>query len=205
GLDERGIEVHVLTLHAPGRELCAQVRVHRLRCRAPFGYALAAGRLRRLLAQIRPDLLNAHDASGFGLVARLAGLRPSMLAAWGSDIYQFPHKSKLHRKIVAANRRFATLVGSTSHARSRRIEAIEDVPVAITPFGIDHSLFYPCERAPRNGDAPIVIGAIKALEHQYGIETLLRAFQILVSQLDRSHPEVARRLQLRIYGKRRQR
>lgn len=205
GLAERGIEVHVLTLHAPGSELSAQVRVHRLRGRAPFGYALAAGRVRRLLAQIRPDLLNAHYASGYGLLARLAGFRPTLLSAWGSDIYEFPHKSTLHRKVLAANLRFATLVGSTSHAMSRRIEAIEDVPVAITPFGIDHTLFYPCERAPHSGDAPIVIGAIKALEHQYGIDTLLRAFQILVSQLDRSHPEIARRLQLRIYGKGRQR
>ncbi|CAP45174.1 glycosyltransferase [Bordetella petrii] len=201
GLAERGIEVHVLTLHAPGRDLSPQVHVHRLGCRAPLGYVLAASRARRLLAQIQPELLNAHYASGYGLLARLAGFGPTLLSAWGSDIYQFPHKSKLHRRIVADNLRFATLVGSTSHAMARRIEAIQPVPIAITPFGIDHALFFPCARPASAKDAPIVIGAIKALEHQYGIDTLLRAFQIVVSQLDRSHPEVARRLELRIYGK----
>jgi len=201
GLVERGIEVHVLTLHAPGRELSPQVHLHRLRCRAPLGYALAAGRVRRVLAEVQPELLNAHYASGYGLLARLSGFAPTLLSAWGSDIYQFPHKSRLHRRVVADNLRFATLVGSTSHAMARRIEAIQPASIAITPFGIDHTQFFPCTRAEPSATAPIVIGAIKALEHQYGIDTLLRAFQIVVSQLDRSHPDISRRLELRIYGK----
>src|SRR3546814_1392588 len=84
---------------------------------------------------------------------------------------------------------------------ARRIEARQPAPIAITPFGIDHVQFFPCSRPAPADDAPIVIGAIKALEPQYGIDTLLRAFQIVVSQLDRSHPDIARRLELRIYGK----
>lgn len=200
GLAQLGVEVHLLSLHKPGPELAPAVVLHPLRYGAPLGYLLVASSVRHILNDIQPELLNAHYASGYGLLARLAGFRPLLLSAWGSDIYKFPCKTALHRRIVADNLRFATLVASTSHAMAKRIKSIEPVPVVITPFGIDHTQFYP--RPAGAGDRrSIVIGTIKGLEPQYGIDTLLRAFQIVVSQLDRSHPDVAHRLRLRIYGK----
>lgn len=204
GLAELGVDVHLLSLHRPSSELLPTVKVHRLPVAAPLGYVVAASAVRRILDDIQPELLNAHYASGYGLLARLAKFQPLLLSAWGTDIYKFPHKSALHRRLLTDNLRFATLVASTSHAMARRIAAIEPLPVTITPFGIDHTQFCPRHRddgqAHDDGQA-IVVGTIKGLEPQYGIDTLLRAFQIVVSQLDRSHPEIARRLELRIYGK----
>ncbi|WP_283163505.1 glycosyltransferase [Bordetella genomosp. 7] len=201
GLTQRGIAVHLLSLHRPAPELSDSVEFHPLPFGAPTGYFLAAPAVRRLLKKIGPELVNAHYATGYGLLARLADTRPLLLSAWGSDIYRFPCKSRLHRRILASNLNHATLIGSTSHAMAHRIKAVGNFPVVVTPFGIDHLQFSPGERRRPSTAGPIVIGAIKGLEPQYGIDTLLQAFHIVVSQLERSHPDIARRLQLRIYGK----
>lgn len=43
--------------------------------------------LRRLLGRIRPTLVHAHGPPTWGLYAALAGARPLVLSAWGSDVY----------------------------------------------------------------------------------------------------------------------
>ncbi|HYG45238.1 MAG TPA: glycosyltransferase [Bordetella sp.] len=200
GLAQLGVEVHLLSLHQPGSELLPAVRLHRLPFAAPLGYVLAAPAVRRILDDVQPELLNAHYATGYGLLARLAKFHPLLLSAWGTDIYKFPCKTALHRRLLADNLQFATLVASTSHAMAERITSIEPVPVVITPFGIDHTKFCPRRAAYSSGQS-IVVGTIKGLEPQYGIDTLLRAFQIVVLQLGRSHPQLVDQIVLRIYGK----
>src|SRR5699024_6142017 len=93
GLAARGIEVHLATVHEPTFEYDARVVVHRLFPRAPFGYVLSVASLRRLIRRVAPDLLNVHYATGYGLLARLSGFRPTLLSVWGSDVYCFPEKS----------------------------------------------------------------------------------------------------------------
>ena len=37
-----------------------------------------------------PDILHAHYATSFGLVAALTGFHPFIISVWGSDVYEFP-------------------------------------------------------------------------------------------------------------------
>ncbi|MPT27330.1 MAG: glycosyltransferase family 4 protein [Achromobacter sp.] len=200
GLADKGITVHLWTLHHPSPDISSQVHVHVLPWGSPAGYVAAARRLRHELNQIRPQLLNAHYATGYGLLARLSGYAPTLLSVWGSDIYDFPNKSAWHRKLVARNLEFATLIGSTSHAMAQEISKLKDGPIAITPFGVDPSQFPARKHDACDADS-IMLGTIKALEPQYGIDTFLRAVQIVLTQLRRNHPEIAGRIQVRIYGK----
>ena len=63
-------------------------------------YLLQAGEMRRLVKRIAPDVVNVHYASSYGAVAALAGLRNYALSVWGSDIYDFPNRSPLHRALL---------------------------------------------------------------------------------------------------------
>ncbi|MBB1624392.1 hypothetical protein A9974_03975 [Achromobacter sp. UMC71] len=74
GLSERGHDVHLLSLNPPSADISPAVRQYQLPYGAPFGYLLADRRARRLLSRIKPDLLNTHYATGYGLLARRSGI-----------------------------------------------------------------------------------------------------------------------------------
>ncbi|MCP8713098.1 glycosyltransferase, partial [Streptomyces sp. AC04842] len=57
GLADKGITVHLWTLHPPSPDISSQVHVHVLPWGSPAGYVAAARRLRHELDQIRPQLL----------------------------------------------------------------------------------------------------------------------------------------------------
>ena len=59
------------------------------------GYYLNAPLLQRLAEKIKPDVVNAHYASGYGTLMRRAKLKNTVLSVWGSDVYDFPYKNRL--------------------------------------------------------------------------------------------------------------
>lgn len=173
GLAGRGLDVHLISAHAPLAGIDRAVTVHRLALDAPWAYLLAFRQLRRCLAAIRPDLLNAHYASGYGLLARLAGFHPALLSVWGADVYDFPHVSALHHQVIRRNLGWADAVASTSECMARQARAVgAPRKVFVTPFGVDEDIFLP----GRTGDSTIVVGTVKTLAPKYGIDVLIRAF-----------------------------
>ncbi|WP_050460966.1 glycosyltransferase [Bordetella bronchiseptica] len=203
GLAQRGVDIHLISFNAQSQDIDPRVTQHRLPWGAPHGYWLAAQALKRLLNQIAPDLLNAHYATGYGLLARLSGFGPTLLSAWGSDIYAFPAKSRWHLGLLRRNLASATCLAATSHAMAQRMSELLDAPVIITPFGIDEELFAPPAPLPKDDDPdrPLIIGTVKSLEITYGIDSLLQAFTLLKRSLETTRPDIAHRLRLLIYGK----
>ncbi|AZS82255.1 glycosyltransferase [Achromobacter sp. MY14] len=200
GLANRGVDTHVLSLTSQDDAYNPRVSLHRLPWGPPQGYLLAAPALRRTLREIGPDLLNTHYATGYGTLARLAGFTPSLLSAWGSDIYAFPYKSGLHRRVLRGNLDRATAVAVTGQAMARQVRQFTDRPVHITPFGIDTECFSPAPTPRPDNAGPIVIGTVKGLETTYGIDILLQAFAQLLSTLEADASAAASRLLLKIYG-----
>lgn len=92
----RGHTVCVISQHRCDPALLPRaVRVVWLPYQAQIGYFANAWILRRELRRWRPDLLNAHYASGYGTTAALAGYSPTLLSVWGSDVYDFPNEGAL--------------------------------------------------------------------------------------------------------------
>ena len=177
GLAGRGHAVDLISLHRIIQGLDPKVRFHQLPFHAPAGYYLNTIRLRKLLRRIQPDLLNAHYASGYGTLARLAGFSPAILSVWGSDVFDFPESSTRRRRLVQKNLRAADRVFSTSRIMAEQVHRLEPTvgKVHLTPFGVDTERFKPRKRSrPRNG--PLVVGTVKKLAPKYGIDILLRAF-----------------------------
>ena len=56
--------------------------------------------LRSVIDSESPDILHAHYATSFGLIAALSGFHPFIISVWGSDVYEFPEKSFLNRESV---------------------------------------------------------------------------------------------------------
>lgn len=197
----RGHEVHLMTCHPGIPDNFSQgVAVHTLPFPAPAGYFLDAIALKTLLRKVRPDVLNAHFASGYGTMGRLSAFHPYVLSVWGSDVYDFPCKSSIHRSLLRKNLLAADAVCSTSNVMAKQVRKIcpEISDIDITPFGVDTDLFSPDpeSRDPRY----ITIGTVKTLDSKYGIDTLLEAFANVKRYFNHRDEATSKRLRLMIVG-----
>lgn len=132
--------------------------------------------VRRIIREIKPDILHAHYLTSYGLLGALSGFRPLITSVWGTDIQEFPQKSKLHEAVVRFNLHKADAIWATSHALSARTRPFTNKKISVTPFGVDMQVFKPLHR-PRTQE--YIIGSVKALETRYGMEHLIRAFGIV--------------------------
>lgn len=178
---ERGLEVHLVTQHPTTVGYHRSVAVHGLPHFGGLGYLLNGWRLARLLRELKPDVVNAHYATGYGTLARSIRGVPLVLNVWGSDVFDFPGKSALHRWWVRRNLLRASQVVSTSEVMADRTRELvpERVRPVVVPFGVDTRTYAP---GPRNDARAVVVGTVKTLAPVYGIDVLIRAFALLVER-----------------------
>lgn len=194
---EKGHEVHVISFTEGEIE---GVRIHLVSSGAAAGggdmqkllYLTGAGKVRKLVREITPDVLNVHYATSYGTVAALAGCKNYVLSVWGSDIFVFPKKSPIHRLLLQCSLRRAQYLFSTSRAMAEEAGKYTKKHFEITPFGVDLQLFSPEKRRREEND--FRVGTVKTLAPAYGIDTLLKAVSIVRTE----HPEIP--LRLRIAG-----
>lgn len=181
----KGYEVHVFST-GEGQGVLEGIHVYRLREGLPFklDYFREVRRVRELVASIRPSLVHAHYASGYGTIGRLMGFHPYIVSVWGSDIYEFPHRSPVHRWLLKRNLAAADYLCSTSRDMAREAQKYTAKPILITPFGVDCALFCPGQ-TPLSEEREFVVGTVRSMEESYGIDILLRAFRLLTDR----HPD----------------
>lgn len=202
GLNDAGHEVHVISQQPIVDPINPSVNVHILPDRKALGYFLMVPAVKKLLIKIQPDLVNAHYASGYGTTARLVGYRPWIISVWGSDVYDFPYKSPLHKWLLKRNIRAADQVASTSHcmAEQTRLLIPELSDIAITPFGVDLSAYSNIHPKVPSHKKDLVIGTVKIMRHQYGIDTLIEAYAMLVNRFTSKQTVNVPELHLRLVG-----
>jgi glycosyltransferase involved in cell wall biosynthesis len=138
-------------------------------------YLKNTGAIKKQLANFKPDILHAHYATSYGLLASKTKFHPLVISVWGSDVYDFPKSSALHKKLLKSVLSKADIICSTSHCMKEETLKYVSKKTEVVPFGVDTDLF-----ATANNDfshkKEITIGIIKSLEKKYGIEFLIKAF-----------------------------
>lgn len=182
-----GCSVHVASLEKPSRGNVGEVdgvTVHWLSNPSrrqgsdgqKLGYLKTVSQARQLIDDLNPDIVHAHYASSYGTICSLSCKRPYYLSVWGSDVYDFPRKSLVHRLIFKHALNCCTWLMSTSEAMAKETRKYTDKAISITPFGVDMNLFNPDKASGHSG---FVVGTVKGLEQKYGIETLLRSCKMV--------------------------
>lgn len=199
-LADRGHDIHLITQHRGGDVVSGKVKVYRLPFQGNKGYLLNVPFARKLLRKIKPNLLHAHYASGYGTLGRFCGFHPYVLSVWGSDVYDFPYESSLKMRLLQRNLRGADIIASTSNIMTKQTHKICKglSTINVTPFGIDVSLFKP-DATMKNLDA-ITIGTVKKLSYKYGIDTLIKGFFEARTSLMENDERTGSRLRLLIVG-----
>ncbi|MBC8578954.1 glycosyltransferase [Zhenhengia yiwuensis] len=201
-LSDKGHEVYLITNknHYDGIDgLNPNINVHKLTYGGTIGYYLNTIQIKRIYKKIQPDIVNAHYASGYGVLARVAKLKPLILSVWGSDVYDFPYESKIKMKIIRKNIKFADQIASTSYSMAKQVENImqKKMSIQITPFGVDTEVFI--KNSELKSKEYFIFGTVKTLSEKYGIEYIIKAFKIF---LDKIENEIVKKQPiLIIYGK----
>ncbi|EMN4130640.1 MULTISPECIES: glycosyltransferase [Providencia] len=202
GLDSIGHEVHVISQHPAIDSFNPTVKVHLLPYRGALGYFTSVLSVRALLNKINPHIVNAHYASGYATTARLAGYHPWLLSVWGSDIYDFPNKTYIHKWLVQKNLRAADHVASTSYCMADETRKLvpELNDISITPFGVNLNDYSNLPPLSSKQEGKLVIGTVKTMKPKYGIDTLIEAYSILTKRFQNNPELILPRLELRLVG-----
>lgn len=159
-------------------------------------YLSTLSKLKVLLNQFQPDIIHAHYVTSYGLLAALSGFPIIFMSVWGTDIYDFPEKSFLHRLILKFNLNKAQFLFSTSHVMANQTSKYTKKRINVIPFGIDLKKFHPGKSGIKIWEGEnFILGITKPLEDIYGHDDLLAAFAMLKKRL----PSVS--LKLLIVGK----
>lgn len=140
-----------------------------------LSYLKHAGAIKKALEVFSPDILHAHYATSYGLLAGKTGFRPLIISAWGADVYDFPKTSYLHKRLLSDVLSKADLICSTSHCMMVETRKYTEKKIEVVPFGVSTEVFKPQPGTTLEKDE-IVIGTVKSLESKYGIDFLIRAF-----------------------------
>ena len=61
---------------------------------------LSYRKVKQLIKSIKPDILNAHYATSYGITGALLGFHPYVITAHGSDVLIAPNNSKIIRVLL---------------------------------------------------------------------------------------------------------
>lgn len=113
-----GVTVHDITTAGPGK---------------PVRYWRSLQRVKGLLRELQPDLLNTHFLTGYGYWGDWSGFRPNLLTVWGDDVYVTPFENPV--KNWLARRALAHCDALTGDSR-------DILEVAATRLGADPQRAY---------------------------------------------------------------
>ncbi len=142
-------------------------------------YLSARKKVKQIIKEFKPDIVHSHYASSYGLIGALSGFHPYIISLWGGDIFSFPRKSFVYRQILKYSLSKADKILSTSKVMKEEAKKYSDNEILLTPFGIDIDRFAPRKVNSFFKADDFVVGTIKTLEKNYGINFLIEAFYLV--------------------------
>jgi glycosyltransferase involved in cell wall biosynthesis len=139
-------------------------------------YLLSLSKIKKIISEFKPDILHAHSASSYGFLGALSGFHPYFVSIWGSDVYLFPRKSFIHKYIFKFTLKKGDSIFTTSLDMKNAAKYFSNKDINVIPFGVDTEVFKPMKIESVFSHKALVIGSVKALDYNYGIEYLIAAF-----------------------------
>ncbi len=190
-----GHDVHLLTVQP-----CALdgVTVHDIRTGIPFKplhYAVALGKVKRILRRIAPDLLHTHFLTGYGYWGAFSGFHPFIMTVWGDDVYVTPFETKLKGSLArTVLSRVDLITGDSEDIISHVVAMGADPGVChVVQWGVDLDRFRPdADTGVRQAlgipsDSPVVISIRSFTQAYYNIDVIVRSIPRVLAEAPNAH------------------
>ena len=182
----RGHDVHVVTCGGvdtgPGPDVNYEIHDLHTSSLGKTGYLLRVPRVRRLVRSLKPDVVHAHHATSYGLLAACTGVHPLVVTCHGSDILVSGKKRSmrplLKRVLDAAD--LVTVPGE--HVANAVHELGTRTEVVVFQYGVEverlRSLGTAANRSS-GAPGPIRLVSARGLDPIYHTDEVLGAMAIL--------------------------
>jgi glycosyltransferase involved in cell wall biosynthesis len=185
---ERGHEVHVVTCaDAPeaAGATSSTYAVHDLgppRLGKP-GYLLKIPRARRLIRSLAPDVVHAHHATSYGLLATAAGIHPLAVTCHGSDVLVSGRKRVMRRLLRWVFDSADVITAPAEHVADAVREVGTKTEVVVFQYGVEVERLRAVGEAVREaggGDRGVVrLATARGLDAIYNTDEVVRAVVLL--------------------------
>lgn len=139
------------------------------------------------LFHTRGDLLHAHNTSGYGLVALLAG-RPYGITTYGTEIYSVEEQGGLYRWLIRRIIRGARFVTTASVQMNDALVRLTDCPVdkiCHVPLGLKGLFLDPARMAPPATPRRWIVN--RRIKPLYDTLPLVEGFKIFLAEGGQGH------------------
>jgi len=142
-------------------------------------------KIKKILKQLRPDVINAHFATNYGYIAAKSNYHPFVLTCHGGDIIDDLNQKYIFRHFVLKALKKCDLITLPSDEMKYKIinEGIPIEKIFKIQFGIDITRFTFNNIYSTNH--PIQIISTRYLIYEYRIDLVIHAFSNLLSSYDR--------------------
>lgn len=175
-----GIKVLALGMEPPKEEKGYYLYIKPDFNKPPLKYISKLGTIKKIVKEFNPDIIHAHMAPNYGLLAMLSGFKPYVISLWGPDVLETPRKSFLH---------FITLKKIFMNASLLHVDAdimgwilenrfgICREKIINFPHGVTKEFLIPeIKKEIKDG---VLIVSHRKLENVYNNKTIIEALRIL--------------------------
>lgn len=142
--------------------------------------------IRKLLKEIAPDVLHAHEAVNYGRLGVCSGFHPLVITPWGTDIF-IKSKKGVQKAVTRFTLKNADLITTDGeNTKSAMVKmGIDSRQVAMIRFGVDTKKF---RRTPSDEtlkktlglEGQMVVISLRALARSHGVLTLIKAIPLVM-------------------------
>ena len=141
----QGHECHLLTVQPGDVE---GVTVHDITSTSgpkPLRYYYSLNKVKKILNEIQPDLLNTHFLTGYGYWGHFSNFQPNILTVWGDDVYVTPFENPLKKWLAqSALGSCRALTGDSADILEKSVELGADPKESYRVlWGVDFEKFLP--------------------------------------------------------------
>lgn len=185
---DRGHETHWVSLVPLSvGELLSNVHFYKIdnACSKAVQLTKAVFYAKRLIKEVKPDILHSHYAGTYGVIGALSGFHSTIVTAWGSDIL-LAGRSVLKRPLIKYVLNDAKVITCDA---DHMVEAMAGLGIKLNKikviyFGTDTERFKPREKDElllkglKVFGSPTII-SLRSLDLIYDVESLVRAVPLV--------------------------
>jgi len=145
--------------------------------------------LKRVIREIKPDLIHAGPIQTCGFLAALSGFHPLVSMSWGSDLLKDTDKNWMYRWVTRYTlSKTDVLIGDCQAVKEKAVSlGFPGKNAVLFPWGIDLRRFVPGEnkqfRERHDWEDKFVILSLRSWEPIYGVDIVAKAFVEAAKQI----------------------